>query len=214
MTGDDLYSNLSGETNKFGTKINGEEVYFVNFSALAGLYLEGRTLYYNKDVDVGLTFAKDAKAVVSQKVNDDRTETEYASVKEAYGVLSDAYETDDGILHFDGHIAAVLDSKGVAQWVVFYDDHEVTTGTDPDYGNNNQVKKLTFVDSSNNIYATTNDTSVKVPNCKIVLEQLQANGYVTVGTFTTGDNGAVKLPVVPGTYRATCGDIQLVFTNT
>ena len=192
---DKLYDN-----DNFGKDpVKGNDVYFVNFNAEAGLYLEGRTLYYDAARDLGLTFAKDAKAVVSQKVNDDRTETEYASVKEAYGVLSDAYETDDGILHYDGKIAAVLDSNGVAQWVVFYDDHGVTTGTDPDYGNNNQVKKLTFVDSSNNIYATTNDTSVKVPNCKIVLEQLQANGYVTVGTFTTGDDGAVKLPVVPGT---------------
>ena len=207
---DKLYDN-----DNFGKDpVKGNDVYFVNFNALSGLYLEGRTLYYDATRDLGLTFAKDAKAVVSQKVNDDRTETEYASVKEAYGVLSDADDPDDGVLNFDGHIAAVLDSNGVAQWVVFYDDHEVTTGTDPDYGNNNQVKKLTFVDSSNNIYATTNDTGIKVPNCKIVLEQLQANGYVTVGTFTTGDDGAVKLPVVPGTYRATCGDVQLVFTNT
>ena len=205
---------LYGNDNFGKDPVKGNDVYFVNFNALSGLYLEGRTLYYDATRDLGLTFAKDAKAVVSQNVNGDRTETEYASVKEAYGVLSDAKTPDDGVLNFDGHIAAVLDSNGVAQWVVFYDDHEVTTGTDPDYGNNNQVKKLTFVDSSNNIYATTNDTSVKVPNCKIVLEQLQANGYVTVGTFTTGDDGAVKLPVVPGTYRATCGDIQLVFTNT
>ena len=83
---DKLYDN-----DNFGKDpVKGNDVYFVNFNAKAGLYLEGRTLYYDATRDLGLTFAKDAKAVVSQSVNGDRTETEYASVKEAYGVLSDA----------------------------------------------------------------------------------------------------------------------------
>ena len=213
VTGDDLYSNLSGETNKFGTKINGEEVYFIE-STQNELYLEGRTLHYDaKGTDVGLTFASDAKAVVSQVVNGDRTETEYASVKEAYGTLADAKDTDDGILHFTGHVAAVLDSNGVAQWVVFYDDTEVSTGTDPDYGNNGKLASLSFRDSDDMLIAYDKDNN-KIAKVAVVLEQLQANGYVTVGTFTTADNGAVKLPVVAGTYRATCGDIQIIFTNT
>ena len=110
VTGDDLYNDA-----KFGKKIDGEEVYFIT-SNKNELYLEGRTLHYEANgADVGLTFASDAKAVVIQEVNDKWTNTEFTTVKEAYGTLADAQDTDDGILHFDGHVAAVLDSRGVAQ---------------------------------------------------------------------------------------------------
>ena len=208
VTGDDLY-----DDGKFGDKISGEEVYFITANENE-LYLEGRTLHYEANgADIGLTFASDAKAVVIQEINDKWTETEFASVKEAYGTLADAKDTDDGILHFTGHVAAVLDSNGVAQWVVFYDDTEVSTGTNPDYGNNGKLASLSFRDSDDMLIAYDKDNN-KIAKVAVVLEQLQANGYVTVGTFTTADNGAVKLPVVAGTYRATCGDIQIIFTNT
>ena len=204
VTGDDLYDN-----SKFTTKINGEDVYFINFGAMAGLYLEGRTLYYDATRDVGLTFASDAKAVVSQSVNGDRTETEYASVKEAYGVLSDAKDTDDGILHFDGHIAAVLDSKGVAQWVVFYDDHNVTTGTDPDYGNNGKVKAISWDNGWVNVWSDADKTTHPNAEVKVALYQLRDNGYVFVNNYTVPKEGYLNLNSVMNkgdTYKVVCGD--------
>ena len=201
---DDLYNDA-----KFGTKIDGEEVYFVNFTATSGLYLEGRTLYYDADRDVGLTFAKDAKAVVSQVVNGDRTETEYASVKEAYGTLADAKNTDDGILHYNGKIAAVLDSKGVAQWVVFYDNTEVSTGTDPDYGNNGKVKAISWDNGWVNVWSDADKTTHPNAEVKVALYQLRDNGYVFVNNYTVPKEGYLNLNSVMNTgdtYKVVCGD--------
>ena len=189
-------------------------MYHVNANGTT-LYLDGRTLHLNNQWDqTGLFFASDAKAVVSQEVNGDRDEIAYASVREAYSTLSDANNVTTDGLNFQGEIVAVLDANGVAQWVFFYDYTSVNSGNTPDYGNSGNVKNLVFVDSSNNLYATEANTDNKVPNATIVLEQLQANGYVTVGTFTTDADGKVTLPVASGaTYRATCGNVSVIFTN-
>ena len=202
---------------ELGDSVEGFDVYDIEVSARntagAPLYLTGRTLHYTPKDDVGLAVARDAKAVVSQIVNGDRDEVEYGSVQEAYSTLADA-NTNASDLQYAGRVIAVLDADGVAQWVFFYDYTPINSGNTPDYGNSGNVKNLVFVDSSNNLYATEANTDNKVPNATIVLEQLQANGYVTVGTFTTDNDGKVTLPVASGaTYRATCGNVSVIFTN-
>ena len=204
VTGDDLY-----DDGKFGDKISGEEVYFITANENE-LYLEGRTLHYEANgADIGLTFASDAKAVVIQEINDDWTETEFASVKEAYGTLADAKDTDDGILHFTGHVAAVLDSKGVAQWVVFYDDTEVSTGTDPDYGNNGKVKAISWDNGWVNVWSDADKTTHPNAEVKVALYQLRDNGYVFVNNYTVPKEGYLNLNNVMNrgdTYKVVCGD--------
>ncbi|MBM6679015.1 S-layer homology domain-containing protein, partial [Pseudoflavonifractor capillosus] len=210
---DKIYDNTD-----LGDSVEGFDVYNIEVSARntagAPLYLIGRTLHYTPDSnDVGLAVARDAKAVVSQVVNGDRDEVEYGSVEEAFSTLADA-NPNSSDLQYAGRVIAVLDADGVAQWVFFYDYTSVNSGNTPDYGNSGNVKNLVFVDSSNNLYATEANTDNKVPNATIVLEQLQANGYVTVGTFTTDADGKVTLPVASGaTYRATCGNVSVIFTN-
>ncbi|EGJ46020.1 hypothetical protein HMPREF0866_02174 [Ruminococcaceae bacterium D16] len=204
VTGDDLY-----DDGKFGDKISGEEVYFITANENE-LYLEGRTLHYEANgADIGLTFASDAKAVVIQEINDDWTETEFASVKEAYGTLADAKDTDDGILHFTGHVAAVLDSNGVAQWVVFYDDTEVSTGTDPDYGNNGKVKAINWDAGYVNVWADADKTTRPGVEVQVALYQLRDNGYVFVNNYTVPKEGYLNLNSVMNTgdtYKVVCGD--------
>ena len=204
VTGDDLYNDA-----KFGKKIDGEEVYFIT-SNKNELYLEGRTLHYEANgADVGLTFASDAKAVVIQEVNDKWTNTEFTTVKEAYGTLADAQDTDDGILHFDGHVAAVLDSRGVAQWVVFYDDTEVNTGTDPDYGNTGKVKAINWDNGWVNVWADADKTTRPNDEVQVALYQLRDNGYVFVSNYTVPKEGYPDLNKVLNsgdTYKVVCGE--------
>ena len=107
-----------------------------NATAIAdaeGLYLSGRTLYVDDSNSVGLTFVRDAKAVVIQKENNKTVENEYASVDEAMGALADV-DTNASGLQFRGRIVAVLNEYGVAEWVVFISRTPVSSGSTPDYG--------------------------------------------------------------------------------
>ena len=80
--------------------------------------------------DYGLTFVKDAKAVVHQQVNGKWKWQEYDTVSDAIDALGDADKSDsNGKLGFDGRITAVLNSNGVAKWVVIDSNTDVVTGT-------------------------------------------------------------------------------------
>lgn len=97
-------------------------------NSASNLHLEGRTLYLMDDQsDYGLTLAKDAKAVVHQRRDGDWKWEEYDSVKAAIDELGDAKESTEA-LEYAGRITAVLDSNGVAKWVVFNSDTDVETG--------------------------------------------------------------------------------------
>ena len=99
------------------------------------IYLQGRTLYVGSGrSDVGLALAKDAKALLVQSENYAGVETrEYNSVEEAVSNIADFNTVASGT-QFRGRIAAVLDGRGAAQWVVIISDTELTTGNKPSYG--------------------------------------------------------------------------------
>ncbi len=117
-----------------GIKIDDEEVYFVDVDNRArgeALRLEGRTLYTDT-FDVGLTLTSDAKAVVIQDENNKKdVKTNYTTVAEAVAALGDP-STATG-KQYVGRIIAVLNSQGVAEWVVFDSDTAIRTGSDNGY---------------------------------------------------------------------------------
>lgn len=104
-------------------------------TALGTLRLQGRTLYVlDGQHDYGIDFVREAKAVVRQRegfytdaartVEDPSTDWEnrqYGSVQEAIDSLGD-YDITTGEKEFRGIITAVLNSQGVAEWIVFYSD--------------------------------------------------------------------------------------------
>ena len=117
--------------------IDDEKVYDVSGLSVAGankaddLHLEGNTMYLTSNHDdYGLTFVKDAKAVVHQQVNGKWKWQEYDTVSDAIDALGDADKSDsNGKLGFDGRITAVLNSNGVAKWVVIDSNTDVVTST-------------------------------------------------------------------------------------
>ena len=112
-------------------------------TAMGTLRLQGRTLYVlDGQHDYGIDFIRDAKAVVRQRegyinnageaVTDTKTRA-YGSVQEAIDSLGDADKTT-GEKEFEGIITAVLNSNGVAEWVVFYSDTVAETKSDTGIG--------------------------------------------------------------------------------
>ena len=79
--------------------------------------------------DVGLAFASDAKAVVIQDENKKSdVKTEFTSVGSAISHLADA-DTNTAGTQYAGNIYAVLNSNGLAQWVVFDSATPLNTGS-------------------------------------------------------------------------------------
>jgi hypothetical protein len=99
------------------------------------LDLQGRTLKTKSGSEVALALARDAKAVVVQMENGSREVTNCASVADAIARLADRNVNTAGV-QFKGRIVAVLDTLGVAQWVVFISDTELVSGNNPDYNQN------------------------------------------------------------------------------
>ena len=129
--------NVSYDVTSLSATINAgtDETYYVS-SINNTMNLEGRTLYFSGASSVGLTFVKDAKAVVIQDVNGKSTKTAYASVAEAVGALGDADPSNSG-LQYKGSIAAVLNTQGVATWIVFNSDTDAGSGAGkPTYDTN------------------------------------------------------------------------------
>lgn len=96
-------------------------------TAMGTLRLQGRTMYVlDGQHDYGIDFIRDAKAVVRQPegtVNDwSMKNRAYSSVQEAIDSLGDAVPGTQDTKEFKGIITAVLNSQGVAEWIVFYSD--------------------------------------------------------------------------------------------
>ena len=140
----DVYTN-------FTTQINKQDVYFIDgdgkdfdgntLTDVAGtglsgaqldtateLTLQGRTLYVTANrTDVGLGLASDAKAVTIQTENNSTKYTNFTDVTSALSHLADANVNAAG-LQYDGKVVAILNSNGVAEWVVFVNKTALTTG--------------------------------------------------------------------------------------
>ena len=129
--------------------VDGDEIYDVkNIDGV--MFLEGRTLYTNATTDLGLTFTRDAKAVVIQDENNKtHVEREYDSVSEAVASLADPNPNTD-TLEFKGRVTAILNEQGVAEWVVIHSDTKLTTGNyTPDTSKSGgiQLDSLTYNDT-------------------------------------------------------------------
>ena len=122
---EDVYTNMK-------VAIDGEDVYqMVGLTAnTSTLNLQGRTMYITANrEDVGLAFASDAKAVVIQDENKKSdVKTEFTSVGSAISHLADA-DTNTAGTQYAGNIYAVLNSNGLAQWVVFDSATLLNTGS-------------------------------------------------------------------------------------
>ena len=144
LNNSDVYTN-------FTTQINKEDVYFIDgdgkdfagtaLTDVAGtglsgtqldtateLTLQGRTLYVTSNrTDVGLGLASGAKAVTIQKENGSTKYTNFTDVSSAISHLADANVNASG-LQYSGKVVAILNSNGTADWVVFVNNTELTTG--------------------------------------------------------------------------------------
>ena len=122
---EDVYTNMK-------VAIDGEDVYqMVGLTAnTSTLNLQGRTMYITANrEDVGLAFASDAKAVVIQDENKKSdVKTEFTSVGSAISHLADA-DTNTAGTQYAGNVYAVLNSNGLAQWVVFDSATPLNTGS-------------------------------------------------------------------------------------
>jgi len=173
-------------------------------SEAVDLFLSGRTLYTGVTGDKGLTFAREAKAVLIQTENNKTVKREYSSVAEAVGALADA-KTDnasDG-LQFRGRIVAILNSYGVADSVVILSGTPVESGKTPDYGTSTTgqlaLTGLGFDGTNATIYfqskvaLNTGDTTVvTVRNEKGVI--VAANASTVDANVLVNGFGTTKIP--------------------
>ena len=157
------------------------------------LVLEGRTLYTSDD-DVGLTFVREAPAVVIQNENGKTVESAYSSVSEAIGTLADADERETAPgLQFQGRIVAILNSQGVAEWVVIISDTDVKTGLDPDYDDDSDMD----FNLLNKNYAGDKGAKVELANGETAKRDLtfKVDVYmVNGGALVRIDTVEVKIP--------------------
>ncbi|MBM6852527.1 hypothetical protein H9X91_13960, partial [Oscillibacter valericigenes] len=175
--------------------IDDEDVYYL--SLISGdLSLQGRTLYVldNQD-DYGLTFTREAKAVVIQDEYNKEVKTEFDSVEEALDRLADA-STADG-LQYKGEIIAILNSQGVAEWVVFVNQNGLHSDG-PDYGNTDNDWDVTVntrtmrVDATCKL-ATAGDYPTANEVKEVVAEALEQRGLMVTAwgdeskLFSSGD---------------------------
>ena len=186
------------------------------------LTLRGRTMYVTETwSDYGLTFTSDAKAVVRQD-EDEKTNviTEYGSVSEAIAALADA-DPDTTELEYDGQITAVLNSQGVAEWIVFDSSTKLETGSGA--GTSTGSQKVTGIrvnSTKDQVILDLAGNGEKGDEYTFALYQLRDNGYVLVDELTATIQGTLNLAwtsvkdiVASGeTYQAVYGNYRVTFT--
>ena len=178
------------------------------------LYLQGRTLYVTPDQnDYALTFIRDAKAVVIQKENDKKVKTEFASVAEAIDRLADADQGKDG-LQYEGDIVAILNSDGVADWVLFVNKNGLETGSGKPTTNNDGIKAIELVKENGKLVVKyTDETATAVADNTVTAtfyEIVNGKSYVVSSktiNVAVGANHTVTGEAVPET-----GDYYVVVT--
>ena len=137
--------------------LNGEDVYqMLNLDSTATtLNLQGRTFYLTANrSDAGLAIASDAKAVTIQMENNKAdVKTEFNSVGSAIAHLADANALQSGT-QFDGSVYAVLNSDGVAQWMVFVNKNALNTGSSGG-GSNTPGYSANVINNGNGTFTVT-----------------------------------------------------------
>ena len=155
------------------------------------LSLQGRTLYITAArTDVGLGLASGAKAVTIQTENGEaNVATNFSDVASAISHLADA-STAAGF-QYDGEVYAVLDSNGVAEWVVFVNHTELITGNQkPGTGTETGIDGLLT-------YSVQNFNGFGYVNWTVAAPEYAAPGATVTYTVAVKANGTtIAMPSV------------------
>ena len=134
------------------------KAYEVKHNQPKDLVCTGRTLYTDVKNDVGLTLASGAPVVVVQIVEDedgdlDRSIEEYSTISAALNALKDEDK------NFQGTIAADLNDKGTAEWIVISSSNVVpyekkTSSSDSTKAGKLDVTTVEYASGAYNVTAT------------------------------------------------------------
>ena len=134
------------------------KAYEVKHNQPKDLVCTGRTLYTDVKNDVGLTLASGAPVVVVQIVEDedgdlDRSIEEYSTISAALNALKDEGK------NFQGTIAADLNDKGTAEWIVISSSNVVpyekkTSSSDSTKAGKLDVTTVEYASGAYNVTAT------------------------------------------------------------
>ena len=136
---DKVYSNSN-----FGTDIDPDkfDAYEIPYDNAKNLKCVGRTLYVS-DADVGLTLASGAPVVVLQKDAKGKLSIEeYTTISAALDALEDSSR-------FLGVIAADLNDKGTAEWIVIDSATQLTETKKPSGSDAGELKKAALTKAAN-----------------------------------------------------------------
>ena len=136
---DKVYSNSN-----FGTDIDPDkfDAYEIPYDNAKNLKCVGRTLYVS-DADVGLTLASGAPVVVLQKDAKGKLSIEeYTTISAALDALEDSSR-------FLGVIAADLNDKGTAEWIVIDSSTQLTETKKPSGSDAGELKKAALTKAAN-----------------------------------------------------------------
>ena len=170
------------------------------------LHVEGRTLKLGLDsaADHGLTLVSESTPAVVIQYEDNEKETRYySSVSAALSSLGDADGNyTDGKLGFAGRITAVLNSQGVAKWVVINSDTPVNT----------KAGNLTGSTCEITVHRILNISGVQQALQDIVIKK-STSTLVDMGTYKQWNvNAYTDLPGVAG-YKPAISTLPVRYTN-
>ena len=177
----------------------------------AKLTAMGRTLYSNAKNDVGLTLVSGAPVVVLQKDADgDYSVEEYSTIKQALDAVENSNE-------FTGVIAAVLNEKGTAEYLVLSSADQLTDNKKDDDKKVSKVDTLYAYAGTNSIKLNVGMTQAVNSETKVDVTVKVLNGgtWVDVDTYTVVIAKDAKLGtaltvdgLAAGQYKVVCGDLS------
>ena len=179
------------------------KAYEVKHNQPKDLVCTGRTLYTDVKNDVGLTLASGAPVVVVQIVEDedgdlDRSIEEYSTISAALNALKDEGK------NFQGTIAADLNDKGTAEWIVISSSNVVpyekkTSSSDSTKAGKLDVTTVEYASGAYNVTATVTKELKGVKSYTVKLTTV--NGAViaekSADVTGTGDYAVKDTATVP-----------------
>ena len=187
------------------------DVYMVE-ATKAKLKAIGRTLYSNADGDVGLTLVSGAPVIVLQEDADgDYSVEEYTSIAQAL----DAVENSDS---YTGVIAAALNDKGTAEFIVLSSADKLSPTGKDDGNKKANVKALDATAKTGegkiDVTVTLSANAAADKKVDVTLKVLNGGTWVDVDTYTVeitkgSDNGKVTIDgLADAQYKVICGDLS------
>ena len=193
------------------------DAYTVTHSSAKVLKAVGRTLYTGSAKDVGLTLVSGAPVVVLQKDADgDLSVEEYTSIAQAIDALEDVNPNTKDV-EFKGVIAAVLNDKGTAEFLVLSSATQLSDNSKDDDKKVSKVDTLYAYAGTNSIKLNVGMTQAVSSETKVdvTIKVLNGGTWVDVDTYTVviakGDKTGTALTVdglAAGQYKVICGDLS------